>query len=533
MAYNTKSPVGSTDPRDLYDNAANADRAVNGQELEWTDRLGKARKSWAGMEKMVGDFLVAQAYESVFVIYEAGAVVERQTQLVQRDGELYRVKLAVDIPLGLTGNWAADAPKLQAVGDAALRQQLSVEEGGALGASLIGGGVQTVGTAAELRALSKLSPSKYAKVCGWTSKGDGWEGLYYLDPSDTSSVENKAGTVIVANDGSRWKSVDRSPEIPVIGEAIKMVGTGYELEYPANNIMKNSTFDIWHDTGPAPMVTSIAQNTNAIVCAQWRMETVGTGTSVNSIRRITSPVGGLRFNAAFGSSTGYVYVRQNLLGVQSFSGKVLTATVEFDVDGACQLDFYARMRINANNDESNRPLVVLTPAISIPPGRQTVSVVMVCPDVTALQGLENQQQSLEFAFRFIAAGVTRDIKVYGASITPGRVAMAAGSQDPVRDRSDAEVQYETGTQAFVGWPTTSGQRRITANFKTEKYRVPTVTISDAAGNINAVSTYDAAGGRTDGVTGYIMSITEKGVEITFASSTVAGIRFNYSANCYF
>lgn len=134
MDYNTNNPVGSTDPRDLYDNAANADRAVNGQEVEWTDRLGKARKSWAGMEKMVGDFLVAQGYESVFVIYAAGAVVERQTQLVQRDGELYRVKLAADIPLGLTGNWAVDAPKLQAVGDAFLRSILQ----GANGSNFVG-----------------------------------------------------------------------------------------------------------------------------------------------------------------------------------------------------------------------------------------------------------------------------------------------------------------------------------------------------------------------------------------------------------
>ncbi|MGV8567580.1 MAG: hypothetical protein ACWA7E_06060 [Pseudomonas asiatica] len=531
MRYNTGNPVGpdgSNSPFDLFDNSGVLDLLLNGPLGEYLSRLGVPLKSWLGIMQQVTDYLIAQGYESVFLVYGADVVVNRQTQLVQKDGELYRVKYAADLPLTLTGSWGTDAVKLQAIGDAALRQQLSSEVDGALGAGMIGGGFRAVKTLADLRGLSKNSPSKFAIVLG-----DGFNEGYYLDPADGSSAENKMGTVIVGTDGGRWKSINKAPKIPVTGEAIKVTGTGYDLLYPDGNLLKNSTFDIWHDTGPAPMTTSLAQNTNAIVCAQWRMETVGTGTTVNSIRRITSPVGGLRFNGVFGASTGYVYVRQNLLGVQSFSGKVLTATVEFEVDGACQLDFYARMRLNAANDEANRPLVVLTPAISISAGRQTVSVVMICPDVTSLQGLENQQQSLEFAFRFIATNVTRDIKVYGASISPGRVAMAAGSQDPVRDRSDAEVQYESGTQAFVGWPTTSGQRRITANFKAEKYRVPTVTISDAAGNVNAVSTYDAAGARTDGVTGYIMSATEKGVEITFASSTIAGIRFNYAANCYF
>lgn len=44
-------------------------------------------------------------YESTYLIYGAGVVVERQTQLVQRDGELYRVLDALDIPLTLTGDW--------------------------------------------------------------------------------------------------------------------------------------------------------------------------------------------------------------------------------------------------------------------------------------------------------------------------------------------------------------------------------------------------------------------------------------------
>ena len=43
--YNTGNPLGSTDPRDLYDNAGNLDEAVNTQGDRWTDRLGNERVS--------------------------------------------------------------------------------------------------------------------------------------------------------------------------------------------------------------------------------------------------------------------------------------------------------------------------------------------------------------------------------------------------------------------------------------------------------------------------------------------------------
>lgn len=137
MAFNTGNPVepnGSQDPRDLIDNTKILDKLVNSSDLTWLGRLGKKLKTWAGIMQQVTDYLIAQGYEATYLVYGAGVVVERQTQLVQRSGELYRVMNAADIPLTLTGTWAADAPKLQAVGDAALRQVLA----GAGGASIVG-----------------------------------------------------------------------------------------------------------------------------------------------------------------------------------------------------------------------------------------------------------------------------------------------------------------------------------------------------------------------------------------------------------
>lgn len=55
--YNTGNPLGSTDPRDLYDNAENLDAGINGPAETWVDRFGQARKSWNGLESDFQQFL--------------------------------------------------------------------------------------------------------------------------------------------------------------------------------------------------------------------------------------------------------------------------------------------------------------------------------------------------------------------------------------------------------------------------------------------------------------------------------------------
>jgi|GEM_PF-3217686 hypothetical protein len=46
--FNTGNPVGSSDPRDLYDNSKNLDEAVNSDSDRFTDRLGKLRPTLKG-----------------------------------------------------------------------------------------------------------------------------------------------------------------------------------------------------------------------------------------------------------------------------------------------------------------------------------------------------------------------------------------------------------------------------------------------------------------------------------------------------
>src|SRR5690625_1438568 len=65
--YNTGNPIGSKDPRDLYDNAENLDTAVNDLSRDtWDDRLGRSRKTMSGMERQ---FDAAEDYrEATFAL---------------------------------------------------------------------------------------------------------------------------------------------------------------------------------------------------------------------------------------------------------------------------------------------------------------------------------------------------------------------------------------------------------------------------------------------------------------------------------
>lgn len=74
----------------------------------------------------------------------------------------------------------------------------------AKGSAIIGRSAQQVASIADLRKLKKASASKFAYVHGYYKPGDAGGGEFFLDADDTTSTDN-AGTVIVAEDGGRWK----------------------------------------------------------------------------------------------------------------------------------------------------------------------------------------------------------------------------------------------------------------------------------------------------------------------------------------
>lgn len=152
-------PLGSTDPRVLYNNAGNEDLFMNDTVNEYfVDRppFLRNRLTLFGMNQAFYRTLSNVGFESTYLTYGAGVVIQRPTQLVVRSGVYYRVTDPTNVPLTLTGTWATDSLSLTDVGDASLRATLASSSG----ATLIGRGTSTVNadlTSLENRAATSES----------------------------------------------------------------------------------------------------------------------------------------------------------------------------------------------------------------------------------------------------------------------------------------------------------------------------------------------------------------------------------------
>ncbi|UVG18944.1 hypothetical protein [Klebsiella quasipneumoniae] len=145
--YKTGNPLGSAAVKDLFDNAENLDFALNSlTALIWTDRLGKTRRSFFGMESAFvtqltsqesrfNSFIQSSGYQIVGDYTAGPLTLTEYNQLIRYNNELYKLTAATDIPFTTAGNtdetWTStDAAHFVSVGDAALRQNLgSGEEG--------------------------------------------------------------------------------------------------------------------------------------------------------------------------------------------------------------------------------------------------------------------------------------------------------------------------------------------------------------------------------------------------------------------
>ncbi|MDD2663952.1 MAG: tail fiber domain-containing protein [Dechloromonas sp.] len=212
MTYNTGNPLGSTDARDLSDNAANLDKAMHSEAATWTDRFGVARPTFRSAESELNQKVEdaeaaatqALGYLNTMRATSYGPLAEDPTvdplgnpctagdeyfnttyNLLKRfDGLLWRVP---DIN---TENLSSGA-----------------------GSSMVGHGSQTVeaalaerlpeiGTYALLRAYT--GPVTSFLVRGVANIFDGGHGVFRVDPSDTTSTDN-GGTILVDASGRRWK----------------------------------------------------------------------------------------------------------------------------------------------------------------------------------------------------------------------------------------------------------------------------------------------------------------------------------------
>lgn len=154
MAYDTLNPLGSKDPRDLYDNATNFDNYANGPAPMYPNRFGVQKLSIEGMNQQFNaaqigrgqqfdaaqlarnaQFAAALASIGLTWIgdYGAGLTFTTRQQYTVRGGLAYVVANDTTLPYTATGNWTTEATKFKLVNsDQVLRSDLALTSGAGL-----------------------------------------------------------------------------------------------------------------------------------------------------------------------------------------------------------------------------------------------------------------------------------------------------------------------------------------------------------------------------------------------------------------
>ncbi|VAG26321.1 T7 tail fiber protein [Enterobacter ludwigii] len=210
--YATNNPLGSTDPRDLYDNSQNFDRLSLDRENEtWPDRLGNDRLTWHGIEKMSTEAISAYGWITLDS-FQSGQTLTLPNQVLRwalpdGDGEYYRWD--GEFPVGGKIVPPASTPASTggvghgawvSVGDAALRSQLSD----------VGGVNYVNGAVKNVPYFSNLKNGRHGLaevVMTIEHHAGGLGGASYRRSGTTGTPSSGNEALVYDADGVGWKMV--------------------------------------------------------------------------------------------------------------------------------------------------------------------------------------------------------------------------------------------------------------------------------------------------------------------------------------
>jgi hypothetical protein len=194
MAYNTGNPIGSTDARDLSDNAQDFDEAVNGPSSTWVDRLGNTRTSLRGQVGYTGT-----GSGGAIQSYTSGLVLSGYNVIILYSGEFYRPSASATLPYTTTATLPDVDSNLVSIGDANLRQDLANDALGS-GAALVsmegGPSVEVAVLDRVIRVTSIAAMEAYSAPVGYVfSLNDGGRSGVFDVVSGDFSTELAADTL--------------------------------------------------------------------------------------------------------------------------------------------------------------------------------------------------------------------------------------------------------------------------------------------------------------------------------------------------
>lgn len=124
MMYNTGNPVGSTAPKDLYDNSQVLDRVTNSNDLTTRDRLQREILTLKGMASAAGDATIAidaaqRALNSADASAASAAEAAHTAATVEENAEEIAETAAASAVAAVSAAVSADADRAEAAAEAA------------------------------------------------------------------------------------------------------------------------------------------------------------------------------------------------------------------------------------------------------------------------------------------------------------------------------------------------------------------------------------------------------------------------------
>jgi nitrous oxidase accessory protein NosD len=207
MAFNTGNPIGSTDARDLSDNAENFDTALGTTAATWVDRFGVTRDSFEGRLAKGSFYRVGDV--------ATGYTLTNMRQTLEYNGHEY--------------SWAGTFPKVVAAGatpatsggigagawvdrtDLTLRGELNAYDGQKL-----------IGICPDIIALRAIEPGYDGQLITLKqhTAGTGLGGGEFRAITNGSAYTDNNGTIIKTSGGAVWLRVNADIINPLMFGAI-------------------------------------------------------------------------------------------------------------------------------------------------------------------------------------------------------------------------------------------------------------------------------------------------------------------------
>lgn len=202
---------------------------------------------------------------------------------------------------------------------------------------------RVVDSIAQLRALSKLLYGRVA-VTGYYGPHDGGGGNYQLDTNDTTSLDN-GGTVIVANDGGRWKLQTSAP-VSLKQYGAKIDGTTKDTA-AVTSALTNS-LDVYHPGGTCLIdpisisgLTAHKLTGTGMRSSYFALASSGTAFTFSNCQNWTLQHFGVQPNGSIANANGIQFDTGSNINTLSFvqvadfslSGVILQGTSDLQLSG--------------------------------------------------------------------------------------------------------------------------------------------------------------------------------------------------------